>query len=296
MKRQTLKKTLLYRISHISRFTFPFVIILFHLGCTDHPFGNNNISLRKNQISGKIVLNDNLPPEGIVVWLEGFKLQTNTDKEGSFKITLPSPLAQNAPGGVDGAFILYFYVANYLLGESRIAIRHGEFIYAQGDINKAGEVNYPRQLEKILHINTSLVTKTISAQSNQTFLGSVTLESINIPVTVSFPISLGGNRNPVILKNITSGEFFILQAISQSSSDELVIVKDRPYIRNFIFKPGQNVSLSPGNYEIIPVIRIWHQTIPDELLESLGTDDEDIVEDYLNIPFRRTGDILTVTN
>ena len=53
---------------------------------------------------------------------------------------------------------------------------------------------------------------------------------------------------------------------------------------NLILNP-----LPPGKYEVIPYLFISHETIPEGLIESIGSNVKKLHPDYLKIPFKRVG-------
>ncbi len=53
-------------------------------------------------------------------------------------------------------------------------------------------------------------------------------------------------------------------------------------------------DLSVGQYEIIPYIVVNQNKIPQELLESLGSNVQSLSFEYLNLPFKRDGGYLKV--
>ena len=61
------------------------ILLIFHLNCTNNPFGNDEISDKGRKITGTVKLTDNSSPQGIYVWLEAIEVGTYTDADGFFE-------------------------------------------------------------------------------------------------------------------------------------------------------------------------------------------------------------------
>ena len=270
---------------------FAGIIIVMQSGCTENPFGTEEISTGKRQISGSVVLSDNLSPEGVYVWLESFNIGTRTDENGQFQVTLPPPATQGGSGGVSGAFNLYYYLTNYELNFTKVVTRNGEFLFSQGEINKNGELNQPVELKNFLNINTIVEPSTISTKfAGQIDVNIHLITPLNDSTTVVFPssIPLGRPFGTIILKNLDTEELFPFRVDQGDQYHNSHIIG---HIEQVLQKPISTVQgvLPVGRYEVIPHMLIKHEELPEGLLESLGSNLEEPGADYLNIPIRREG-------
>lgn len=269
-------------------------------GCVENPFGEDKISPGSGQVSGSVQLHDGSSPEGIYVWLESFDMGTYTDENGRFQVTLPPPASQGTPGGVSGPFDLYFYLANYRLASSRVVVRNGTFAYGQGDVSKDGELIEPKILMRFLKISTQVTPPVIDTDSDSTvhvkIYVKITLQATIDTVTVVFPRLLEDLVGSVFSRKLDSDEVFILTTNSVGYvTNSAELIGRSPYNRTMVFelRPG---AFSQGDYEVIPYLLVKHEIIPQRLLESLGSNVEELSPDYLKIPFRRECGRLRVTN
>lgn len=257
-------------------------------GCTANPFGEDKISSGSRQIRGNVQLHDGSSPEGVYVWLEGFNIGTYTDESGQFSINLPRNSNQGTSSGISGVFKLYFYIANYLLDYSQVIIQDGEFVYSRGDINKDGRLSTPKVLRRFLRINTSVMPSSVSTNYTAPIEVKVSLQATIDSATVIIPKSIGGLLGAILLKKTDSQEVFIYESVPGAESQSKVCVGltacNVQMAFNLILKP-----LTPGSYEVIPYLLMAHEAIPEDLIESMGTDIEQLSPNYLKIPFRREG-------
>lgn len=264
------------------------MLIVSLINCTELPFGSDEISAGHRQISGKVKLHDGSSPENVYVWLSSFNIGAYTDQSGEFKLTLPPKSSMGTSGGVSGTFDLYFYIANYKLVSSQVVVRDGEFVYSRGDINKAGALYETKTLRRFLRVNTSVSPASVAVNYTGSIEVKVALQATIDSATVIIPESFGGMLGAVFVKKIDSQEVFIYKSvpITVSSSKLLVGLSSQSLSMTFnlILNP-----LLPGKYEVIPYLLIAHETIPDGLIENIGSNVRKLHPDYLKIPFKREG-------
>ena len=257
-------------------------------GCTWNPFGEDEISSGHRQIRGTVQLHDGSSPEGVYVWLDGFNIGDYTDGTGQFKLILPAESSHGSSSVVSGIYSVYFYIANYGLDSAQVVVQDGEFVYSRGDINKDGKLYAPMVMRSFLRINTSVEPLSVSANYTGNIEVKVTLTAMIDSATVVVPKSIGGMLGAILLK--------------KSDSQTVTIFTSAPYIETraaiLVGKVGRTIgmtfnfinrSLGPGTYEVVPYLLIAHEPIPEDLMESLGPNAEELGPDYLNIPFRREG-------
>jgi len=257
------------------------------VGCTSNPFGDDDIGGGTRAMSGKVQLNDGSNPEGIYVWLETFNIGTRTDNSGQFKLTLPPPAAQGGGGGIDGAFSLYFYVANYQLATAQAVTRGGEFIFDQGDINAKGELRTTKLLKRMLRIQTQVDPSPVPSNYQFRIGVQVTLQATIDSVTVRLP-SVGGLLNTLFFRNIKTGELFKHESIINAPFGN-ILIGSSPESRVLTFSLNQIPGLTQGDYEVIPYLLVAHDAVPEELINSIAADAQSFDANYLKLPFRREG-------
>lgn len=256
-------------------------------GCISNPFGDDKISEEKRKISGVARLADQSNAKGIMVWMAGFNISTLTDESGGFEMTLPPKASQGSTGGLSGIFNMYFFVANYLLDSAQVVVQNGAFLYGRGDVNKDGKLSAPRSLRRFLRLSTALLPPSVEKNFVNRIGVNVTLEAIIDSATVVFPRSVGGFLGAVIFKRVGSDELLIYEPVAGANTRDVVVVGKVSINRLAVFTL-QQLSLQPGQYEVIPYLLIRHEALPPGLLASLGAV-ESLSPAYLNLPFRREG-------
>ena len=269
-------------------FLFLLILILIIFNCAELPFGSNDISSGHRQIRGKVKLHDGSSPENVYIWLSSFNIGTYANKTGEFKMNLPPKSSQGTSGGVSGTFDLYFYIANYKLASSQVVVRDGEFAYSRGDINKDGEIYETKILRRFLRINTSVSPASVSANYTGSIEAKVALQATIDSATVIVPESLGGMLGAIFVKKIDSHEVFIYKSVPITGTSNKLLVGSSSRSLNMTFNLVLN-PLPPSKYEIIPFLLIAHETIPEGLIESIGSDVKELHPDYLKIPLKREG-------
>ncbi len=274
-----------------------FGIAVFSSGCTKSPLSEDKTALGTRQIRGAVTLDDGASPEGVYVWLQGFEVSAYTDAGGKFQLTLPAPSGQSILSGV---FTAYFYLANYDLDSAKVFTRDGVFVYEKGDINKNGELNAPKRLQRLLRINTTVKRLNAVVTNEDSTVVEVSLQADANPIVVTFPNACPERECPVhrigavLLRNIATKDVYIIQMSPGATSRHLVTVGRVPVTRTMYFSLNR-VAIPPAVYEVIPYLLIERGDLPPGLLVSLGPNVLALGPDYLKIPFRREGGRLEVT-
>jgi len=269
--------------------------VIAYSACTQSPVGGDGISSGKMAIQGQVILSDSLAADGAYVWLEQFDIGARTDTAGAFEIRLPPVVAQGTPGGVSGTFKLYFYMTNYALNWIKVAVRNGEFIYGQGNVDAAGRFVTPVELDKFLDINTVVNPATITtAYSGLMDVGLHLRTPRNDSATVVFPGSFGREFGTVIVKNLQTGDLLLFQALNRiEDRGNATIIGHVERIVDRDFSVIQGVLLV-GKYRVIAHMLINHESIPRGLLESIGGNFDLPDQGYLNLPMVRKGGFFEV--
>ena len=287
-------------------------ILIFHLNCTNNPFGNDEISDKGRKITGTVKLTDYSSPQGIYVWLEAIEVGTYTDENGFFELMLPSSGSQPG-GGVSGAFDLFFYVANYGIKTASVVLRKGIIQLGQGDINEDGEVNTIQQLSKILNITMVTTPDSYPIHSDVSsviqeqcygFTGyekplsvEVVLSAISSSVDIKIPNSTQGPTGIIYFKKLNSEQEFVrtLPSVSMNQQVNLttVTVKNDSKIYSTGFQLDPNY-LPKGDYRIFPFLFIQQDGLPQELINTIMDDATKINAEYTNIPLKYSGGNLSI--
>lgn len=278
----------LIRISSIFSVAIIFIILW---RCTENPFFKEDVIIKKT-IRGKVELSDQMTPNDVYVWLQGFDISARSDENGLFEITLPSP-ANQPGGGLDGVFNLYFYVANYQLDSAKVVVHNGNVEYSKGDLNEKGELYKTQHLFKLLDISFSTSPDSIKANYADTIIVSLALQTILDSVTVVIPKMRKyptREKKKFILsvaffKKVDSDENFVKTIDIGGDITGSCKVRNAclEYCLEFCHEPGM---LPAGEYEVIPYLLIQQKNIPPGLMNSLGENVEGFSADYLNIPLK----------
>jgi len=288
---------------------FPFLGVLIILatlviqsGCTKNPFGTDKISA-SDEIKGTLILKDGASPDSVFVWLQGLNMKTWTDKNGEFKIKLPSLKSQGG-AGLTGSYHLYFFVMNYRIDSALVVLRNGRLEYSHGDIDDEGNVKEPKTLIKILDVQTDIDPPDFPQPTTldwweyeEVIDVEVTLKATTADdITAKFSSFTKGPASIVFIKRIDPKQDFlkIIELTPIASHDSLVqfnITADQvKWMAGFKVMIG---DLPVGKYKIIPYFLIEQENIPSELIESLGEEMFKPTAKYLSLPFRRQdGDFL----
>ncbi len=262
--------------------------------CTSNPIGDEKIEATNNRtLTGRITLNDRARPDDVYVWLEGTNLGTRTDSTGNFQLTLPPPSDNGTPIN-GGAFDLYFYLANYKVKRARVIVQNGVFAFAQGDLDASGRLLELAPLVKLLTIRSFAFPNTVSSQ----YVGPIdilaNLQATFDSVTVVLPKVIGGILGGVLLRNKATGGLIV--HVTDPGADTRVVARIGGEGRSWRLIINMTRGLIPvGRYEIIPYILVEQEGVPQQLLQSLGPNVEDLSPDFLKIPFKRENGELVVT-
>jgi hypothetical protein len=267
-------------------------VFLIHIGCTENPFGGDEISGGYREMEGVVRLRDGGSGNGVYVWLEGISLGTYTDGSGSFTLSLPSGGSQGGGGGLSGIYNLYFYMANYHMDSAQVVLRDGEFVYSRASLNDDGRLTPSVELRRFLRIETSVDPWDMQESYTGDIQVNVTLTATEDSCTVVVPGSIGGGLGAVFVKQRDSEDVAIYTA-SPLNTREVILLGRMARTIDMRF----NTITSPlalGDYDVIPYILVCHEPIPAGLKESLGSGVETLGPNYLKIPFRREGGYLHV--
>ncbi len=267
---------------HFSVLIFLFSL-LFRLNCSKNTLFKTEVNSTDRQtVIGTLKLSDNSDPDGIYIWLENIGVSAFTDDSGKFELLLPP--AQSQPGGgINGQFRLFYYVSNYDISYSSVFLAKGSFVFNQGDINENGSILKPVVLKKIIDINTSTSPRILPPSVFLTIYITLTTTSPSSVKVESYKDYYGMIR-AVFFKKIGD----------PPEKAEIIQEHDIPgteYIKGTadwgMFYGNSIQFLSPGEYEVIPYIRIIQNEIPVELIRSLGENADKLHRDFLKLPTKQ---------
>lgn len=286
---------------HTTLILFLTLVSLVSFMCTSNPLFEDRNSSSKQTVKGKIRLSDGASPDSVFVWLEGLNLSTHTDDEGNFTLQLPTPQTQPG-GGLTGDFRIFYYIGNYEIITSSVVIRNGSFEYGAGDIDTDGNINGTTILQKLADIHTVIqpfeIPEYDSSRVGITIFVTVTVVPTMNSVEVKMPIGPGGLLTAMIFKEINGSISDAVFYGNAQLSEPIHVTVTRNWqtgikARNINSTPYY--TLEPGEYEVIPYIRIIQENLPEGLLECIGENADTFDQDYLKIPVRLNLGRLTVT-
>jgi len=265
-------------------------------GCIDNPLEDGaGIAPTSRTIKGTVELFDLSHGNGVYVWLEGYNMNTTTADDGSFTLVLPPPSAQGSLGEVSGIFRIFYYLGNFRIEHTSVAIQNGHFAFPSENVDEGGNLQSPVYLNEIFSIKTSISQAQITASSRSWLSIFVELYSPGGDVEIWYPRMVENIEGPMIFQNLVTGEIFIDSCLvaGRDPSDN-VTVGQLPFIRQLACTVQPN-EITPGSYLVFPYLLYRGQSIPYQLLKSLGTDVEQLGPDYIRIPFEREGGRLEVS-
>ena len=282
----------------IFRRAFPAAMAgLMILACTENPFDDGEAISAKRNLRGEVRIADTGEPTGgIYVWLQGVDVGTFTGTDGRFDLELPKP-AQQLNGGYTGTANLYFFMANLVLDSTRLILRNGEFLYSQGAVDADGHLREPVALKKLIDVTTEVSPSVLFPDSEDTLTMRVRLN-----VRVDALEILTKRSETLVDTQMFAQAFLDAGMLTGPEVRVLFIPTARPYARTVTrggyldssaFLVSAN-SLSQGDYTVTPFLWVRQPGVPEALLRSLGTRWEADDPSYLNLPFLRIPDTLTV--
>ena len=264
--------------------------------CTSNPIFKDEDPSSQRIVEGDIRLSDNTSPGGVFVWLEELNISTVTDENGAFSLQLP-PFQSQPGGGLTGDYNIYYYVGNYGLGSSSIALLNGSILHDAGDVDSDGDIKGTVILNKLLDIGTEINLPEILETDSFRLVIKVTLIPQGDPVEVETMKNPDGWITRMIFKKMdasigeaamySAGGSWVTETIRQRTTWQIGIkawwLSPRPYL-----------TLEPGIYDIIPYLYVSRDELPNDLIKAIASYGNMFHTDYLKIPFRRDLAQLTV--
>ena len=276
-----------------------YIILLTLISCTENPFGGEK-KMANRTISGHVKLDkvDFYPGgyhNGVLVWSEGLGLQTTTDIDGSFELTLPASSESSSGAITDGDYTLQFFIGNYKLSSVTITFAAGQVVNDEKVINLEGELRRDITLTRLAGVHTSVYPPIITSGFDSDVITKVQITPdktdiyfhLRKLVTRDFSIYTG-----LLIREADSKKLAYTVDIDTASSMKEYI--DRPsQTLDFVFN-YTDVNLPSGIYEVIPYLVLDRDDIPETILKTLGSGYDSFSQNYFKYPFYRTGGELVI--
>ena len=276
-----------------------YIILLTLISCTENPFGGEK-KMANRTISGHVKLDkvDFYPRgyhNGVLVWSEGLGLQTTTDIDGSFELTLPASSESSSGAITDGDYTLQFFIGNYKLSSVTITFAAGQVVNDEKVINLEGELRRDITLTRLAGVHTSVYPPIITSGFDSDVITKVQITPdktdiyfhLRKLVTRDFSIYTG-----LLIREADSKKLAYTVDIDTASSMKEYI--DRPsQTLDFVFN-YTDVNLPSGIYEVIPYLVLDRDDIPETILKTLGSGYDSFSQNYFKYPFYRTGGELVI--
>ena len=268
-----------------------FPVLFVFMACTDNPFfGDDDNTIDRHLVRGRVVLSDGESPGGIYIWLDSLNLATRTGPSGDFSLSIPKT---DSLKGYNSAMRLYYYVGNYKIAYSAVLVRDGLFEYGKYDINNDGYIKSTVTLEPLLKISTEIAPGSVlTTDGSRQLVINVTLRTIDSTVMVFTEM----DRQLVLGSYIFKPEGMpIEQSIRFSNTGVSLkgfyVDSVMSWQGVIIWQPG---LFDADVYDLYPYILIQQAELPEALLESIGSDATKFSQNYLKIPFRHNPGRFTV--
>jgi hypothetical protein len=256
--------------------------------CTSNPFFKED-KIKPEQISGQILLDSTDTPDNIYVWLAIFNINTLTDSEGRFTLSLPAPetigLGSNFSGNVD----LYFYVANYYIDSTTIIFSNGKLLDDQTAVDNDGELGAPITLSKIASIVTFADQSLTNPNQLKIFVTLTALDRDFKIYTLQKQLAKVYYRTGLIVESLDNPDpIRILVNLTQSKlmSEVLPVGEPQQWVYELTL---DTLDLPTGDYRAVLYLLLPQAGVPDGLLSSISGEVEKFGEDYLLLPMKREG-------
>ena len=276
-----------------------YIILLTLISCTENPFGGEK-KMANRTISGHVKLDkvDFYPRgyhNGVLVWSEGLGLQTTTDIDGSFELTLPASSESSSGAITDGDYTLQFFIGNYKLSSVTITFAAGQVVNDEKVINLEGELRRDITLTRLAGVHTSVYPPIITSGFDSDVITKVQITPDKTDIHFH-------------LRKLVTRDFSIYTGllIREADSKKLAYTVDidtASIMKEYINRPSQtlefvfnytDVNLPSGIYEVIPYLVLDREDVPETILKTLGSGYDSFSQNYFKYPFYRTGGELVI--
>jgi len=269
---------------------FCFIILIFIIsGCTSNPFLSDDAARDKHIVRGKVLLEHGDSPEDIYIWLEDLNISTRTNAHGEFSLALPRT---DDLAGYNNDLKLYYYVGNYAIQHSNLLVVNGVFEFGKYDINNDGFIEETIYLKKLIDITTTIDPEAFSEDYSDILKVDVNIINLDTNLLVIGRMTREGVLSGYIFREInspaTSAKRFDLRSVVYRGYR---LYEPVSWTGSFVWEKN---FLPSGIYEVYPYVFLRQSDLPQELLDSFGTDADQFTDAYLKIPFKHNSDLLTI--
>ena len=273
-------------------------LLLFFTSCTSNPFDDDTkIFGSSNSISGKVILNDNSSVENAYIWLEGFDLGTFPDKDGNFKLILPSPELQPY-SGLTGTFKLFSYISNFFIDSVFVVLKNGKILPSHGDIDDNNKLRNAIYLRKKLEIYTTISPDTVPDDYTEGILINLSLRATEDTVFIEYPDRAAGPLSIIFFQQISPDPGFLKIFENSFNAANAPMIADSITDHTQFYSAGfrfTTLSLRQGIYHVIPYFIILRKSVPENLLNDFGVHIDEPNVDFIKLPTNRNGGKFVVT-
>jgi hypothetical protein len=267
-----------------------FIVLIFIItACTSNPFLDDDAARDKYIVRGKVLLEYGDSPEDIYVWLENLNISTRTNARGEFSLALPRT---DDLIGYNNDLKLYYYVGNYAIQHSNLLVVNGVFEFGKYDISNDGFIKETVYLKKLIDITTTIDPEAISEDYSDFVKVEVKIINLDTNLLVISRMTRDGVLSGYIFREInspaTSAKRFDLSSVVYRGYrlyEPVTWTGSFGWEKNFLL---------PGIYEIYPYVFLRQSDLPQDLLDSFGTNADQFTDAYLKIPFKHNSDLLTI--
>jgi hypothetical protein len=272
--------------------SYVFLVIGLYLvfACTENPFFAKNEQVQfKLKIKGNVTFLDEMDHSGIFVWIEGLEVNTRTNKQGDFTLTLDNP--SSLPGSAqawNGPYKIYYYVANYRYESSEVLIKNGEFEFGESDLTNKGKLREDIVLAPLVKISSTIlpdvpIYETVYPQQKVRITISISPLSSTSPVFFTSYVGAGGEVKSYFLKKEdgpVAESFIFFDGFPQYESS----IHLSTTFTSKIELPAR--LLKAGTYTVVPYILIKQNGLPAELLKSISEFANTFTFEFLKVPLK----------
>ena len=276
-----------------------YIILLTLISCTENPFGGEK-KMANRTISGHVKLDkvDFYPGgyhNGVLVWSEGLGLQTTTDIDGSFELTLPASSESSSGAITDGDYTLQFFIGNYKLSSVTITFAAGQVVNDEKVINLEGELRRDITLTRLAGVHTSVYPPIITSGFDSDIITKVQITPDKTDIYF--------HLRKVVTRDFSMYTGLLIREADSKKLAYTVDIDSATTMKEYIDRPNQtlqfifnytDVNLPPGIYEVIPYLVLDRDDIPETILNTLGSGYDTFSQNYFKYPFYRTGGELVV--
>ncbi len=253
-------------------------LVLFFIACTSNPFWNDPVT-SELRLYGKISIEDNDLDTPALVWFKGLSSFLETDRNGSFSLSVNNMQVNEL--SISGPLRVYFFIYNYQLDSATVNFTNGRLSKNQLDFSIDGELIKPISLKKMISgdIQIALLNDSFYHQEfihvifNNHFHSVVNLEAYKF----IWEEDTSNFHSGLIFQNIVNDSITLYRYSGYDNygniiNDQLTQLNfdiNQQYQWHYTLNTSQ-ISLSTGEYRILPYFKIRNHFLPPAMIDLLG--------------------------